>query len=443
MSVRAARRRVLFACISTAFALPPVASAGPPWSPPVKLDTRMPLEFGQPRQDPNDGWIFVPTLFQMPAANSLEMVVLDTSTFPPTYASHTLATGSNFALGAAAQVGERIGFSFIDPFFDGRFGTCLPPCTNPTNQAVLVGTFIDSASAGSADDFFVALLDNAPSHSIVTRYSTDGGAIWQTLHTTLPPQPGGVYSNFQGGKRIGLLVDSLATDPLTTRNCLLYETRPAPGNTTALRIHCRNGITSSGAGAFDIVLDTDVPNAGGTFDKFIETNCVMLTGEAAGSIVCGYSHRQTQQMRVVRVNPNGTIAYGPAPVGAAPPGTDIFGLTVTQAAGSSEAHLLRIDSDGDGILDVTIAPPAGHYHGAGPPGGYIPVTSTHELSIFKDPGYLFFAALFGGYATHRREGEGEGDWNDEPLGSDSGLFFSHQRVPLFADGFDTGNTLRW
>lgn len=422
-------------------ALPAPASAGPPWTPPLLLDTRLPLEFAQPRQDPTDGFIYLPVLFQMPAASSLEMAVLDTSTDPPGYSSHVLATGSVFALGAAAQVGDRIGFSYVDTFFDGRFGTCLPPCTNPTNHSVSTGTYIDTASAGSADDYFVALLDNAANHSILTRYSTNGGTTWQTLHTTLPAQPGGVYANFQGGKRIALVVDPDATDPAQTRNCLFYEVRPAPGTTTALRLHCRIGAAASateGGGTFNVVVDTDVPNGGGVFDKFIETNCLILNTGGGDDVLCGYSHRQTQQLRVVRVNESGGLVIGPTPVGAAPPGADLYGLTLIGGGGDDEIRLLHPDAGGDHVADVTVHPSAGTFSSTGPPGDYQPVTSTQEVSLFDDPITAFlWGFLSGAWSARHPEG------SDEPLGSTTGLFLSRQQIPIFADGFDTGNRLRW
>lgn len=413
------------------------AAAEPPWTTPQLLDTRLPLELGQPRQDPTDGRIYLPVLFDL-ASNSLELAVVDTGFDPPGYSTHPVATGAIFALGAAPQVGNRVGFSFIDAAFDGRFGTCLEPCTNPTHQLVSAGTFIDSASAGSGDDFFVALLDNAANHSILTRYSTNGGATWQTLHTTLPAQPGGVYTNFQGGKRIGIIVDPSATDPNDTRNCLLYEVRPAPGTTTALRLNCRVGTSGSGPGAFNVVVDNDVPNAAGQFDKFIETNCLIVQGGGGDDVLCVYSHRQTQQTRLVRVDPTGAVVVGPTPIGATPPGTDLFGLTVTASGGDDVIRVLRLDSDGDGLADVTVHPSAGTFPSPGPPGDFLPVTSTEEDNLFNDPITAALWGFFGGAFV-----VGSFDGGGDPLGSTTGLFFSRKQIPLFADGFDTGNRLRW
>jgi hypothetical protein len=415
---------------------PQPMAAEPPWTQPQLLDTRLPLEFGQPRQDPSDGRIYLPTLFDL-ASNSLEFAVVDTAIDPPGYSTHPVASGAIFALGAAHQVGNRIGFSFIDPVFDGRFGTCLEPCTSPANQLVSAGTFIDSASAGTADDFFVALLDNAANHSILTRYSTNGGSTWQTLHTTLPAQPGGVYTNFQGGKRIALVVDPTSTDPTATRNCLIYEVRPAPGTTTALRVHCRVG-AGAGPGAFNVAVDNDVPNGAGQFDKFIETNCLMIEGGGGDDVLCVYNHRQTQQTRVVRVGPTGTIVLGPTPIGATPPGTDLFGLTVTASGGNDEVRVLRLDSDGDGLADVTVHPTAGQYPSPGPPGDFLPVTSTPEDNLFNDPITAFLWGFFGGAFVI-----GSVDGGADAHGATTGLFFSRKQIPLFADGFDTGNRLRW
>ena len=50
--------------------------AAPPWGPPVMLDPRTPLEISQLRQDPVDGKVFLPVLFDL-ATNSLELGRID------------------------------------------------------------------------------------------------------------------------------------------------------------------------------------------------------------------------------------------------------------------------------------------------------------------------------------------------------------------------------
>jgi hypothetical protein len=417
------------ATLLAGLALSPAAlRAAPEWSPPVLLDTRLALEIAPIRQDPTDAVIYLPILFQNPLDTTIEIGIVDTSVDPPGFAKHVTASGTLFALGAAGQVGDRVGFSYVDSFFDGRFGTCADPCF-PSNHLVSGGTYLDSASAASADDFFVALVDNAVNHAVLTRYSTNGGTSWQTLHTTLPAAPGGVYPAFEGGKRLQLVVDPDATDPAQTRNCLLYEIRPTAG-TTALRLNCRNGATEAqGGGGFNVILDTDIPNPSGTFDKFIQTDCLILEGGGGDDVVCVYSHRQTQETRIVRVSEAGQI-FGPDSIASTSSNPGDYGISLT-GNGDDEIRVLH-PSAGESTVDATATRGLGVFPSVGPPGEYRAVAVTSSPNPFSgDP----LDAFLWGFLS--------GAWSYDPLGSTDGLFVSFLPLPLFADGFELGNVLRW
>lgn len=398
------------------------------WTPIENLDLRPPLEIAQVYQAPpypplNE--VYLPVLFDE-ATNALDMVRIDLSQNPATASPIQIANGAIFALGPAVRVGDRVGTSFIDDFFDVRFGGCDAPCTTTFNFPVNAGTWIDSSSAASADDFFVAGLDNNATHGITIFNSTDAGETWETLNTLLPPDPGGVYDNFHGGKRIHLVTDPLATDPATTRNCLFYETRPSPGTTTAIHLNCRNGASN----LFDVIVDTDIPNPNNQFDPLIETECTRIRAEGGGlwSTNCRYSQRQTGQVRLVQVNQAGQV-LGPIHLTGVPTGNNFYSCAPFTLPNSEAVRVVCPSAGGAPANDIEWSPDAGSFAAPGPEMEVGPVRGGY----WQDSPLGYYLVAF--YAE-------PGMRTESPLGG-GGLGMSRFVLPIFADSFETQNVLRW
>ena len=163
----------------------PLAADGP-WAPAVFLDPGTVLELTPSAGTQTGNTIFVGTLFDE-AANSLELGRVNVSTLPPTATFVPIETGSIFALGGIDQAAGFVGFSYINPSFDLKFARCAAPCNSVPAVTIDSATnWIDSSSAASADDFFVAGLDDG-TDSIKIHYSDDGGATWHLLNTLTPP----------------------------------------------------------------------------------------------------------------------------------------------------------------------------------------------------------------------------------------------------------------
>lgn len=398
------------------------------------IDPRPPLEIpDSERLAPYDTF-YLPVLFDQ-AVNSLEMVRINLSLMPPVTSSIAIATGSLFALGSATEINDTVGFSFIDGAFDLRFGGCTDPCTSTFNHLVSAGTWIDSSSAASANTRFVAGLDNAANHGIKVFQSTDNGATWSDyLPTFVPADPGGVYDNFHGGKRIVLTVDRNSTDPSTMRNCLLYETRPSAtansrvqAETTDIHLFCRNGSTP----VFNAVLDHDVPNSSNVFDRFLEARGLMRPNGGGGLTTdVVYTSRLRQQFDHARVVDSGAVD-GPHDLDPVPTGNAFYNPSLYNsqlrdalyAAFASGDDLPGRTSEWDPIAGVSLF--------AGPPlrsGPYFTGVA-FDQNVNGAPHNLVFAA--GRYfADPRTEGT-------------EGLGLTIAELPIFFDGFETQNVLRW
>ncbi|MGE0641795.1 MAG: hypothetical protein AB7P46_16135, partial [Thermoanaerobaculia bacterium] len=246
----------------------------------------------------------------------------------------------------------------------------------------------------------------------------------QLLNASAPGEPGGVYDNFHGGKRIQDIVDPLATDPATTRNCLFFETRPAPGTTTALHLKCNEGIV----GVFDTTLDTDVPNPLGMFDRTIETACLPIrTSLGQLETLCTYTHRQTLQIRAVHVDDAGK-ASAPVTLGPVPAGADFYKTAAVPYGDFDEVGFTFPVQSEMAAMSVHWNRDAGSFAQTAPEFDPGPVSASRFTSDIIDPRRY----LFGVRLAFQREGVGEGF-----------LVMSRGRVPIFFDGFETQNLLRW
>jgi hypothetical protein len=400
-----------------------VASAG--WSDPVLIGKGTPLEISQVRLEPPGDIVHVPVLFNE-RTNALEMARVNVSVNPPTATFVPLAIGNIFALGAIDDIATTMGFSFIDGSFDLRFGNCQAPCDSVNNSLINAGTWIDSASAASADDFFVAGLDNNSTHSVTIFHSQDG-SLWNVLSTFTPPESGGVYDNFHGGKRIGLVVDPEATNPADTLNCLLFEVKPT-SNSTSLKAYCRIGATPLST----TKIASDIPNAGGTYDRYIETllGTRLWPGSGDLALVGAYSHRQTGTVHSFVVNPATQTLYGPTLLGYPPQGTGFYGVSGAAAPGDGVFNWIWASAPTEPAhhvetpLDQTYQQPRlGPFgcDGVGSGGQW----ESGDVDFW---GVLYFIC--------------SGNLRAEAPGAE-GLVISIYPLPLFDDGVDTGGTIRW
>ena len=397
------------------------------WTPVVTLDSRIPLEIAPSRQIPPGDTYYQPVLFDL-ATNSLEIVRVDLTVDPPTASPIVVTVANVFALGAAVQIADRIGFSFVDNLFDLRFGGCDEPCASTFNNLVNAGTWLDSFSAASGDDLYVGAVDNAANNGATIWRSTDNGATWTVLNTLVPPDSGGIYENFDGGKRLNLTVDPTATNPATTRNCLLYETLPSPFTATNIHLNCRDGATND----FDVVVGNDIPNAGGTFDRYIGDVCAIADDGSGGfNNVCLYSDRQTGQVRIVHVDDSGGVT-GPVDLAPVPAGTEFFELALTKLSpGYPGVRILFPSGPGTPANDVEWSAEAGDFSRQGPPVDVGPVA---ENFWYYDSGDVLNGLLiiFAKWSLLVEAPDGGG-----------GLVMSMYRLPIFEDGFETNNALRW
>jgi hypothetical protein len=407
-----------------------VASAG--WSDPVLLDSRIPLEISQVRLEPPGDIVYVPVLFDL-ASNALDLARVNVSVSPPTATFIPIANGAIFALGAIGDTASAMGFSFIDGNFDLRFGNCQTPCDSVNNSLLNAGTWIDSASAASADDFFVAALDNNPTHSVTIFHSPDG-ALWNVLSTFTPPEAGGVYDNFHGGKRIGLVVDPTATNPADTLNCLLYEVKTS-STTTSLRINCRVGATPLAIGDEPdggLHIYSDTPNPGGVFDRFIETVIAFLFSPGPQDpVVFGtFSGRQVGQVFVFGVDLPSQTPHGPVALGPSPPGPDFYSTSVAAVPNDGiHSFWSAAPNEPDHHVETPADPTDYQLHRPGPQGGGVVsggYWETGDVDFWK----ILYIIVSGGGS--RAEAPGAG-----------GLAISIYPLPLFDDGVDTGDTIRW
>ncbi len=402
----------------------PLAADGP-WTPPVFLDPGTVLELTPSAGTQTGNTIFIGALFDE-AANSLELGRVNVSTLPPTATFVPIETGSIFALGGIDQAAGFVGFSYINPAFDLKFARCAPPCNSVPAVTIDSATnWIDSSSAASADDFFVAGIDDG-SDSIKIHYSDDGGATWHLLNTLTPPN---LYVNFNGGKRIALVVDPAATNPATTSNCLLYDTRPTAGTTT-LRLNCRNGASP----VFDVAVDSDIPNPLNQFDRFIETSIARRSAGAGTRRHIAASKRATQQVRGMVIDENGLHVSSPIDYGPVPTGTGFYSLSQAETeAPQPKNRVFFRSASAPQLRDIEFDPDAP------PPMARIgPTLETGPLSMFNwsetgDPADAFLFA----FAMASLGGLGP----ETP--SVTGFAVSWRAVGLFDDSFETQNLSRW
>ena len=426
-SNRHRKASALAAALATILSGAAAAQVGFNFSPIEQVDPRVPLEIPRSERFPPYDSYLQPVLFDQ-TPNSLEMVRFDVTQNPPVASPIQIASGNSFALGSATEISDTVGFSFIDPLFDLRFGGCTAPCTSTFNNLINAGTWIDSASSASANTRYVVALNNAMNHGIQPFRSTDNGGSWSpdgALFT--PPVSGGVYDNFHGGKRISLLVDRTSTNPTTTRNCITYETLEV-GGTTIQWFKCRDGQSD----AFTVPFDTDVPNPSNQFDRFIETCCLPLPDGAGGfRTLCTYSHRQTQRMRAVRISQTGVVT-GPVDLGDVPKGSNFYNPDLLPFREQEREDFLALFPGGD-LPPARFRewdPAAGLSGFSGPPLVSGPVRSDF---IFRSSG------------PQRPEIWAMGGYFEDPRveGTFGGLGLVIDATTIFFDGFETANVLRW
>jgi len=400
----------------------PSLHAQPTWSPPSGLDPRDPIEIAaQSTLDPTAAILHAPVLFAG-APNALEVVRVDVSVFPPTASPVPVATGNIFALGTMVSIPGEEGFSFVDGGFDARFGHCAPPCDNATNSPVVSGTFVDSDSAASANQFWVAALNNTVPRRLEIRTSPDG-LVWTPLYNYTPPETGGVCGQYNGCGRINLVVDPTATDVASALSCLTFDVKTS-ATTTERRILCFVG----SAPQVVTLIDTDIPYADPVLDRLTDTELYALLSDVMlDSAIGAYNHRQTNTVRAFQFNPTTLALAGPVELGPAPLGSDPFGLSGVPVGGGAYRTLWSsaagsgqpaYDFEWDPAIDVVLPRP-------GPPAESGPVSASAVNG--------FMMALLGGPPPLSLQ---------DPHGG-TGLAISSCPLPFFDDGFETGNTLRW
>ncbi|GMU64045.1 MAG: hypothetical protein AMXMBFR36_03190 [Acidobacteriota bacterium] len=401
-----------------------IAAAAPGgWEPPAVLDPGTPLELTRIGTPAIADVAYLGVLFDEPV-NSLELARVALSQEPPTATFVPVASGGIFALGPIVEASGKVGFPYLDSNFDLFFAQCTPPCNSVTHPLVHPGSnYVDTSAAAAGGRFYVAATDFA-SGSIIVRSSFDG-TNWAP-HRTLAPVD--LYVNFDGGKRIQLIVDPAATDPSTAFNCLLYELLPPPGTVTQVRINCANGDTV----AFNQAIDFDLPNPLGKFDSKIETAArVSGNGREGPSALFAYTHRSSNTVRGVVVDPSG-ILDGPVVLSGAPDGDLLYGLGVVSTSPGSD-RMIWPNLPGDLATDVEWNPiPGPRIFGPGPAIDPGPIT----LLAWEQTGDPADAFLFAFAAIPASR------WQVAPIGG-SRLGVSRFRLPFFEDGFEGGDTLAW
>lgn len=406
-----------------ALAIPAPGGADGAWTAPAPLDPRPPLELTRIAIDPIGDVIYLGALFDE-ATNSLELARIDLTQFPPPTDFVPIATGGLFALGPIVQGSGEIGFPYLDSNFDLFFAQCTPPCNSVSHPLVHPGSnYIDTSAAAAGGRFYVAALDFATG-SIIVRSSLDG-VNWAPHRTLVPPD---LYVNFDGGKRIQLVVDPAATDPATAFNCLLFETLPPPGAATWVRVDCANGADI----VFSHTIDFDVPNPLGQFDSRIETAArVSGDGREGPSAFFAYSHRASNTVRGVVVDPSG-VSAGPIVLSSAPDGDLIYGLSAASTSPGSD-RLIWSNDPGETATDVEWNSAEGtKFFEIGPAldPGPVTILAWEQTGDPADAFLFAFAAIPASRATAAPTG-----------GSRFGV--SRFRLPFFEDGFESGDTLAW
>jgi len=414
---------VLAAAAVGALSAGPAAAAPGGWEPSVVLDPGTPLELTRIGTPAIADIAYLGVLFDEPV-NSLELARVALAQEPPTATFVPVATGGIFALGPIVQGSGEIGFPYLDSNFDLFFAQCAPPCNSVSHPLIHPGSnFVDTSAAAAGGRFWVAATDFA-SGSILVRSSLDGNN-WAPVRTVAPAD---LYVNFDGGKRLQMVVDPKGADPASAFNCLFFETLPPPGTVTQVRVNCANGDDV----LFNQVIDFDLPNPLGQFDSRIETAARASGGGREGpSALFAYTHRSSLTVRSVVVRPDGNV-IGPVALGAAPAGDDLYGLGNLSPSPGFERFLWSVSASQPAV-DVEWRPETGtRIFRAGP------TLAPGPLSFLAwertgDPGDAFLFAFATIPASRAPEA---------PLG---GARFGVSRLllPFFEDGFEGGDTLAW
>jgi hypothetical protein len=249
------------------------------------------------------------------------------------------------------------------------------------------------------------------------------------LNTCSPPHARRVALPFPGSNRTLGAIDPTATNPADTLNCLLYEVKPT-SNSTSLKAYCRIGATPLST----TTIASDIPNAGGTYDRYIETllGTRLWPGSSDLAVFGAYSHRQTGTVRSFAVDPATQTLYGPALLGDAPPGTGFYGVSGAAVLGDGVVHSFWPQAPNEPAhhVETPIDPTAFQLQRVGPVSGGGVVSGgyweTGDIDFWK----VLYIIVSGN--DRRAEAPGVG-----------GLAISIYPLPLFDDGLDTGDTVRW
>ena len=392
---------------------------------PFVIDPRTPLEIGGPVFVPATSEAYVPVVFD----GQFDLVIPDFTNLlePPVRLVDILPpSASAFAIGPAWEIlapNHYVGGSFVDADFDLMWWRCPPPCASVTTHPVNTAqTWVDSQSAAVGPDFLAGGL-NYGTGAYQVFYSPDGGVSWSPFRTLAPA--GGIYASFDGGERVGFVVDPAATNRNTAINCIFYELLVSGGTATQKRLNCATGTTP----AFDLLVATDVPNTARVFDKFIENLCRFRRAPvpAPPIVACAFNSRQSVASWLLSYDlVGGTL--GLEPLGGVPAGNQIFGyglspfdefIQILSASGNgAPAHAWTSSDYWNTLL-----------HQGGPAMVPGPV-ATIDFAPPAASGFRnrMVAAFYQQYL------------GPPPA---TGTFVSVREIPRFYDGFESGNTLRW
>lgn len=403
---------------------PQAVAAQPGWGPPEELDSREAREISPSQFEYQGSPVYVPILFGG-APNSLEVLAVDVAASPPVVTPDPVATGNIFALGALDENPAGMGFSFVDGSFDLRYGFCPHPCTNFTSQLVAAGTLVDSASGASASHHFVATLGNSSPRTLGVFHSANG-VDWTLLYSYVPPETGGVCGQYNGCGRIGFVVDPTATVLTNTLSCLTFEVKTS-ATTTERRVTCFLGATPQ----FVLPVDTDVPYAAPVLDRLTDGKFSRQFQAFMERISGVYRHRETTALRAFELAVATQALTGPVELGPAPAGSDPFGLADFPPTSIESRILWSASGPGEPANDVEWDPATSVQLRR-----EAPSNNLRQIGLlFHDdpnlPGGMHARAVFDDGTT--RAGA--------PLGG--GLMLSSYRLPLFDDGFETADSLRW
>ncbi|MDQ1349109.1 MAG: hypothetical protein QG573_2487 [Acidobacteriota bacterium] len=404
---------------------PQAVAAQPRWSPPESLDdVREVYEISSSQFVSEGSLLFAPALFGG-APNALEVLAIDFTVTPPVVTPDPVATGNIFALGALDENPTGSGFSFVDGSFDLRYGFCPHPCTNFTSQLVAAGTLVDSASGASASHHFVATLGNSSPRTLGVFHSANGSD-WTLLYSYVPPETGGVCGQYNGCGRIGFVVDPTATVLANTLSCLTFEVTMS-ATTTERRVTCFLGNTPQ----FVLPVDTDVPYAAPVLDRLTDGIIIREFQAFLARISGVYRHRETEALRAFELAVATQALTGPVELGPAPAGSAPFGLSGVPLPGLGIRILWAASGPGEPANDVEWDPATLAQLRRLAPSNNLRQLGLQIHDDANSPGGLFVRALFS--VPPLRE--------SAPLGA--GLMLSSYRLPLFDDGFETADTLRW